>query len=85
MHLCPEPLVVPLMILFSLQVSSLEGVGCPSSARLAVSFLAIIDSAADNPPRLQRPIAESRHGCSDSTHIGCIDDVTTAALNEETL
>ena len=83
MHLCPEPLVVALMIL-SLQVSSLEGVCFPSPARLAVSFLAIIDSAADNPPRLQRPIAESRHGCSDSTHIGCIDDVTPAALNEET-
>ena len=34
----------------SLQASSLVGVGFPSPARLAVSFLAIIVSAADTPP-----------------------------------
>ena len=48
-----------------------------------MSFLAI-DNAADTPPRLQRPIAESRHECSDNTHTIGIDDVTPAALDEGT-
>ena len=68
----------------SLQASSLVGVGFPSPARLAVSFLAIIVNAADTTLRFERPIAESRHDCSDNTHIGGIDDVTPAAFDIET-
>ena len=47
MHFRPEPLVVALVILLLLQASSLEGVGFPSSARLAVTFLAITARSAD--------------------------------------
>ena len=68
----------------SLQASSLVGVGFPSPARLAVSFLVITVCAVDTPPRLQRPIAESRHDCSDSSHISGINDVTPSAFDIET-
>ena len=53
-------------------------------ARLAVGFNAITVCAADTPPRLQRPIAESRHDCSDNSHLSSINDVTPAAFGIET-
>ena len=85
-YLRQAPLVVAaLAILAHKPTSSLVGVGFPFPARLAMKLLAIIVSAADTQSRLQRPIAERRHDCSDSTQTSGIDDVTPAALDEETL
>ena len=53
-------------------------------ARLAVGSNAITVCAVDTPPRLQRPIAESRHDCSDSSHLSSINDVTPSAFDIET-
>ena len=61
----------------SLQASSLVGVGFPSPARLAVSFLVITVCVVDT-PNLQSsdPLVQRRHDCSDSFHISGINDVT---------
>ena len=47
-------------------------------------FLAITVCGVDTPPRLQRPIAESRHDCSDSSHLSGINDVTPSDFDTET-
>ena len=60
------------------------GRGRSLPARLAVGFNAITVSAVDTPPRLQRPIAESCHDCSDSSHLSGINDVTPSAFDMET-
>ena len=59
------------------------GRGRSLAARLAVGFNAITVCAADTPSRLQRPIAESRHDCSDSSHLSGINDVTPSAFDIE--
>ena len=59
------------------------GRGRSLPARLAVGSNAITVCAVDTPPRLQRPIAESRHDCSDSSHLSSINDVTPSAFDIE--
>ena len=79
----PQPLnAAPLNLVPTTSVIA-GGRGYSLPARLAVGFNAITVCAADTPPRLQRPIAESRHDCSDSSHLSGINDVTPAAFGIE--